>query len=516
MSVILSISDIRRVPHLEDTIERELSIEFHKSTGKKPIIAHKRTNEGNIVCPLDYGLQLINKYNILNITDVQRPTTRFNSLVPLRPEQEEMVNEILQLMYQTDENGNRNRTALLAAFTSAGKTMMATHIAQRIGMITLVVLINKILIKQWISEFGFASDAIIMVVGDSNNPHDYYYRGKKLPQPAPGSHYNVQVIICMIMRLRRLSYEVRSAIGLLIMDEAHQFCTIDRCMDIMEVYPENVLLCTATPDRDDGCTKLLPLICGDRAVTRYRNGTTTVQIIRTPYEPVISYRVDGKPDWTKAKQSLYYNKDRNDIIVQRAIFNLPKRTLIMVDEIEHANILVTLLRENGIDVCALTGKTKEGEYYPAKVIVATHHKAGTGFDEGNYVPREMKNQLEPIEIMLIVFTMKMKYLLSQFSGRIRTTNPIIQYMRDIGDTLTKHYNAFLSSFEHITRVIVDTLATRGDNGYEFAVISEHEYKPIDSEPHNIIVNIPTPGSKRLDVVKVDEVYNNVNIGGIDL
>lgn len=479
MSVIIPIYDIRSHSQLEDTIEKELTIEFHKSTGKKPIIAFKRTDEGHMICPLDYGLQLIKKYNMFDMTDVGRPRVHFNSLIPLRPEQEQIVTDILRLMCQPDATGDCRRTALLAAFTSAGKTMMSTHIAQRIGMLTLIVLISTTLIRQWINEFAIASDAIILVIGSGAKGDEYYYRGKKLPTPAQGQSYNVSIIICMIMRLKKLPYELRVSIGLLIMDEAHQFCSVERCNDILDVFPWGVLLCTATPDRDDGSTKLLSLICGDRGVTKYRTGVTTVQVIRTIFAPVIVSRQDGKPDWTKAKQSLYYDNERNVLIVRRAVLNLPKRTLIMVDEIKHANMLVELLKAAGISSCALTGETKEGEYFPADVVVATHHKAGTGFDEGNYVARELKATLQPIEIMLIVFTMKMIYLLSQFTGRVRTANPIIQYIRDNGTTLTKHYNAFLKSFEHITRVIEDIIVTREDDEYEFVTIGSYEHKPIE-------------------------------------
>lgn len=472
---------------MQNDILSELTITFPKIMNREPLICYAFDKYKNIICPLDYGLRLCQRLDCkpYHNAELEPFEESFESTVPLYGNQELILEEIF-------EHLNTNRTAILAAYTSAGKSMMTTHIIQRMSAPTIILLTMTELIEQWLSEFGAATTAVVRVIGRKNERDRYYYRGIEVEEG--GFH----VIICMVSRIHRIEPEVRENIGLLVIDEADQFCTETRIKKILTIHPSTVLHCTATPKRGNNTTQFLTMMSGERIVTRYRGGNHNIQIIKTGIVPKIEYQVRsrsnfGGTNWHTLKQSLYYNEKRNHIIIQLAkewtdepldqeysMWDKGQRIMIVTDEVNHVDILSELATEYGLTSSRLTSKTKKKNYKVSQVVIATYQKAGTGFDEANYLPREWKGKIPPYTCMIIAFSTKQQYLHVQVSGRIRSTDPTVKYILDSYKTLSKHCDIFIDSFKHVERTLEQVMVVSEPEGkHRFVVINSARHKPID-------------------------------------
>lgn len=485
MSVIVAREDIPC--NMQKSILSDLTITFPKIMNREPLICYGFDEYKNLVCPLDYGLRLCRKYGWEELTDIELETFEepFESTVPLYGNQELILEEIFAHL-------NSHRTAILAAYTSAGKSMMTTHIIQRMRAPAIILVAMVDLVTQWLSEFGAASTAVVRVIGRKNERDRYYYRGEEVK---PGGYH---VIICMVSRVHRIEPEVRSNIGILVMDEADQFCTETRIKKILTINPYAVLHCTATPKRGNNTTRFLTMMCGDRIVTRYRECSHNIQIIKTGIIPKVEYQHGarasyGATNWHSLKQYLYNSDSRNRIIMQLAkewteqpldkeysMWDKGHRIMIATDEVRHVEILSELASEYGLTSATLTRKTKRKNYQVGQVVIATYQKAGTGFDEANYLPREWKGKIPPYTCIILAFSTKQQYLHVQVSGRIRAPNPTIKYILDSYKTLYKHCDVFIDSFKHVDRTIEEVMVVnKPEGGYQFVVMKSTSLKPIE-------------------------------------
>jgi hypothetical protein len=446
---------IRGWSSFEHMIAEELTIRFPVSLEKRPLITYMSDSSGNLVCPFFYGLNLVKEFNMIELSDVERPTVDMEFKADLWDNQEKVIKKALSHI-------NEHRTVIMSAYTGAGKTRMSAYIACHLKLLTMIVIVNKTLLDQWINDLGVTTNAIIRLVDLTKD--SYYQFGKKLPESP--DHYDI--ILCMIGRIKKVEPSILDIVGLLVMDEAHTFCSPEGIKSIMRVHPSHILQCTATPDRDDGCTKFLYLISGQHKVITYKSGLVTVRIIKTSFKPVSerqphSFRID----WTKAKQSLYNNNNRNrlavDLVTRWVTKDSPERTIILVDEIEHGLELVKMFEERGVTVSKILGTKvnfKKTPYEPRQVLVATHHKVGAGFDEANFMKPEIRARgFAPLARMLILFSGKQVYKWIQCVGRIRSNNSDISYFYDDSNTLRDHMKAFLEAFIHQDRIVKTYIVT---------------------------------------------------------
>jgi hypothetical protein len=489
MSVIIDRSDIPA--RMQLSIIEDLTIIFPKIMNRKPLLCYRFDEYGNLVAPLDYGLNLCKVNGFQELTDIERYEfdEPYQSTVPLYGRQEDILCEVF-------EHLNSERTAILAAYTSSGKSMMTTHIIQRMNRPAIIVVSMVELINQWVGEFGASTTAVVRVIGRKGERDKYYYRGVEV---AEGGYH---VIITMIQRVHRIEEEVRSTIGLLVIDEADQVCSENRIATILTINPGFILLCTATPKRGNNTTDFLTLMCGNRIVTRYREGNHNIQIVKTNITPKIEHRVctrgnivTGGANWHVLKQSLYYNDSRNAMIMQLAkewtdrplskeysMWDKGERIMIATDEVKHVEVLAKMAQNLGLTCSTLTSKTKKKDYKVSQVVIVTYQKAGTGFDEANYLPQEWKGLYPPYSCMIIAFSTKQHYLHIQVSGRIRAANPTIKYMLDSYKTLSRHCDIFIESFKHVERTIEEVMVvSKPDKSYEFVVMDSKRLSPCDED-----------------------------------
>lgn len=187
--------------------------------------------------------------------------------------------------------------------------------------------------------------------------------------------------------------------GLLIVDEAHHAPAETFTHAIRHVPAYYRLGLTATPEREDGLTKLVEWTFGDTLSSRtvpelVRDGWLTLPkgyAVRTG----LAYEYKGGRDDKKSEataRAVLGNKGRNALVAKYAHreFNAGKVVLVLTSRLAHLPKLQKALADRGVEALTLSGKSKR------KDRLATLDRMRTGeplvviampiFDEGVDVP----------------------------------------------------------------------------------------------------------------------------------
>lgn len=179
---------------------------------------------------------------------------------------------------------------------------------------------------------------------------------------------------------------------------------------------------------------------------------TVIQVIKTNFTPSLTYSGDERVNWYRLMKSLYSNNDRNEMIVQRAILNLPKRTIIITRDVDHVNTLAEMLRIRGVSVHRLTGSTRFESFGDVDVILSTHNAV---------MCRLLDTTHKSIDFLLLSISIKEL-------GIIKIENRTIQYIQDNNSLLIDRCNSFLRSLGNAT--VEELTVVKTDNEYRFSEI----------------------------------------------
>src|SRR5665811_379160 len=160
------------------------------------------------------------------------PHVSFKFIKNLFDQQIQIANDAL---CQLDEYG----TTTLNIYTGSGKTVLGAYLAAEKELLTLVLYPSSVLGPQWKNTFEEFTDARVWIVGED--------------LPANGAH----IILCMDTRFDKLPQEYVDKIGMVIIDEAHEFCTPTRVKCFLGVQPKYIIAATATFERNDGMHQLI-------------------------------------------------------------------------------------------------------------------------------------------------------------------------------------------------------------------------------------------------------------------
>ena len=266
---------------------------------------------------------------------------------------EHQVEPALQAFKQLQQT----KTTSLFLHTGFGKTMIAVWLAVHLQRTAVVVVSLGTLPDQWRDTFLKNTDAKVI---------DY----RREPLTA-----ETNVVICMKDSLTKLAAEFNP--GLLIVDEAHLFCTPSGVKPLLATNPEYVIACTATPKRSNGMEKMMHALCGTHSVTRISQKPFNVIKIETGV--VIP---DEHQTWHQMKEYLNQYGPIIELIHFLVLANIQHKFLILTNSIERTTFLSQMFNERGIpsDWMAKTKKM----YKDSKVLVGTVDKVGTGFDEASF------------------------------------------------------------------------------------------------------------------------------------
>ncbi len=333
----------------------------------------------------------------------------------LRPYQVSAMEEAMQHLTQ-------HRTTLLACFPGFGKTRCAAFLVVQplLQLKTIIVLESTTLIPNWVTAFEDCTNCKIIVLDRSTPSSDID---------------SADVVVCMNERFNYMTSAQQRSFGVLILEEAHLLCTPTTLPVLLHIYPQFVISCTATPDREDSLDRILTFIGGTHRVVRKNEKPFDVFRVNTQVEPLVVKSDEQGTNWTLVLYSLAFNESRNWCILETVLANQAEHKIMILTALEvHVELIYQLLKHYGVDVSRYAGK--QTTYTNARVLVSTTGKASVGFDE------ESNKTYDKIRIDLLIDVSSTRKVAGheQKSGRaLRADFPNIIKFVDQNNNIKSHY-----------------------------------------------------------------------------
>lgn len=367
-------------------------------------------NDNDVFIPMGW----VNRWygSVINgFIDVERfPTHKkpFTFNMELRDYQVEIVDEILSKL---DEYGS----ILVKCTTGMGKTVMGGYVAaQTLGLVTLIVFDMVDLAKAWKEMFNKFTDAIVWEVGKKPPPDE------------------VHVITTTIQSMNKIPQNILDSVGLLIVDEMHKMYTSIRIQQIMRVSPRIFIANTATPNKNNGLHKIIPLMCAEM-VERNNTREFIVRRIKTPFKFEITFKlVHGMetPDWSSIDSQMSLNEQRNQEIINvitDVITKENRKPLVLSSRREHVEYLCNKFNNDcEQQKLKLNGDYMIGgkkNYSDPDVLFGSWHKLSVGFDEELCCDNFGGKRIDTIILTMSIYE---ESLVIQIIGRaMRSTNKVL-------------------------------------------------------------------------------------------
>jgi len=412
------------------------------STTKDPILFYwidKPTNE--IVLPYFFANSLLKTHFNSKLI---YPPGRFRFTGTLRDYQIPIVNKALIQLHSL------GTTSLIVA-TGLGKSIMATYLSSVMmgfaGGLTLVLVNRETIQTGWEKTYTEHTDAVTWIIN----------KGKlKVPEKC-------NVILCMNGRFEKIPYEIRKMVSVLIVDEAHLFCTATQVSVLLGTCPKNIIICTATLERDNGMHSMIHAMAGTHKVKVKHTKFFTIMKYCTGIRTEICKTKHGDPDWAKLVHDLAFDPDRNNLILDIVEKYKTHKIMILTWSASHVDHLTDLLLKRKESVDKLVGN--KSTYIDSRVLVGTISKISTGFDCKNVA---INFDGSDIDLLISAGSTKSVVLHDQSIGRPRSETPIIIDLVDDNRISKKHWGCrkknYINEYNcEIIEVIIKTKKTKGEN-----------------------------------------------------
>jgi superfamily II DNA or RNA helicase len=327
------------------------------------------------------------------------------------------------------------RGVTLALYPGFGKTVIAAYLASRLKLVTCVLVNRKILLAQWKKTFERDTTATVWIVGERQRAGSG--RDEKRSQSKEPN-----VILCMKSRYKAI--ENRAAIGLLIIDEAHTFCTRGAVDCLLSFTPKYVIAETATPERDDGMHEMMTAICGRAAIYKEAEKKFIVHKIYTGIRPERTFK-NGTLCYQDLVKNTLHRDERDDIIIEligevmNGLYDdahgVDNSVLVLTSLVDHVHRLLERCTRASIPCDYMCGN--KSEYTEQPVLIGTIPKIGTGFDQATAC---QTYRGKPFNVLIIACSMKKLSLIIQTLGRVfRSDWPRVFYLVDDDNVYKRHW-----------------------------------------------------------------------------
>ena len=305
----------------------------------------------------------------------------------------------------------------LGLYPGFGKTILGAKLASRTELLTVILVTNTILLNQWKKTFEDNTNAKVWIVGENNPPQ------------------KCTVIICMDTRYEHIPIETRNMVGVLIIDEAHLFCTPTRVGALLAFHPKHTIIESASLERDDEMESMIYAIAGTHNILRLSEKPFTVYKVITNITPERKKNKIGGIDYLKLQQATLFDERRVAIIVNMVKINLNFKILILTSLVDHAMLLHNKLDSLKISCDFLCGNKKG--YSDSNVLIGTMSKIGTGFDPATSCPNYKGS---PFDLLFLVSSIKKESMLVQNVGRcFRADFPTVMHFVDDDSIYKNHW-----------------------------------------------------------------------------
>ncbi len=335
------------------------------------------------------------------------------------------------------------RAVTLVLPPGSGKTVYGAYEMAMIGLITCILLPDVDKCNQWLNTLVKFTDAKAWVIGSEVTPAE------------------ANVFICPWTRVDQIPEAHRKAVGLLIVDEVHMFCTKERSRTMLKFHPKFIITESATPIRDDGQHLILEAMAGKAIVRRHNEKPFLVVQLMTGFTPTMEKRRNGIIDYDKRLKSLIYSDYRNQLIINIVTANPKDKPLILVDQTAHADHLEMCMLRLGISCAKLVGSKRT--YHDASVIIGTAAKIGTGFDEATMCAdfRGVR-----VDLLILCISTKKEARLEQNVGRVfRSSFPRVIHFVDNDYISERHWKISEKWYKREAGIVIPNMMPGAGTGH---------------------------------------------------
>ena len=330
--------------------------------------------KNRIFIPKYYGIK---KYGQAEINKIKKgKPTNLEFSVSMRPNQLPIVQAYMNNISQ--EEGKEGGGGIICAGCGVGKTVISLYISTLLKVKTLVIVNKEFLMSQWIERIQqFISDAKIGII-----------QGKKC---------NVEdkdIVIGMLQSVSQRDYEksVFKDFGFVIYDECHHLGAKVFSQALKKTNFTYTLGLSATPERNDGLTKVFLWHLGDIVYREEKKKTDNVLVKFYNYHNEDSNYSKVVLNYKKQIQiptilnNIAKCKSRNDFIISLLpeLIEEGRYILILTERIAQVEYLNdTILEKNISSVGKYIGKMKQEDLdnsLTCRILVGTYNMIEEGFD----------------------------------------------------------------------------------------------------------------------------------------